>query len=272
MKKTRSLYRRRVSAESGLATFRDSDGTWGITRSREVCIPEALDFNRRGVIRFYNDRRREMPPPNPIPHTWLSPLWSAISTCRSSPRMSITCTNGPVRRTYPPSRRAHQTAFVGRSVARRAVRRHRAGVRRHGSRRLAAASAHRLLRRARPRVRARFGACRRGRYFRGDRYVAGGLSRCVAGAVRASRNSGLCGRSGPPGDPGHPQSAGGDPQMRRRGRSGVGRSSARNLCGTSCTRKTPLPSAYENPAPRCREADFRPMAGRRTIPASRPCL
>ncbi len=49
-----------VSADSGLATFRDSDGTWGNYKIEEVCIPEALDFNRRGVIRFYNDRRREM--------------------------------------------------------------------------------------------------------------------------------------------------------------------------------------------------------------------
>ena len=49
-----------VSADSGLATFRDSDGTWGNYRIEEVCIPEALDFNRRGVIRFYNERRAEM--------------------------------------------------------------------------------------------------------------------------------------------------------------------------------------------------------------------
>ena len=49
-----------VSADSGLATFRDSDGTWGNYRIEEVCIPEALGFNRRGVIRFYNDRRAEM--------------------------------------------------------------------------------------------------------------------------------------------------------------------------------------------------------------------
>ena len=43
-----------------MATFRDSDGTWGNYRIEEVCIPEALDFNRRGVIRFYNERRAEM--------------------------------------------------------------------------------------------------------------------------------------------------------------------------------------------------------------------
>lgn len=56
-----------VSADSGLATFRDSDGTWGNYKIEEVCIPEALDFNRRGVIRFYNDRRREMLSAEPNP-------------------------------------------------------------------------------------------------------------------------------------------------------------------------------------------------------------
>lgn len=56
-----------VSADSGLATFRDSDGTWGNYKIEEVCIPEALDFNRRGVIRFYNDRRAEMLRAEPNP-------------------------------------------------------------------------------------------------------------------------------------------------------------------------------------------------------------
>ena len=56
-----------VSADSGLATFRDSDGTWGNYKIEEVCIPEALDFIRRGVIRFYNDRRREMLSASPNP-------------------------------------------------------------------------------------------------------------------------------------------------------------------------------------------------------------
>ena len=56
-----------VSADSGLATFRDSDGTWGNYKIEEVCIPEALDFNRRGVIRVYNDRRREMLSASPNP-------------------------------------------------------------------------------------------------------------------------------------------------------------------------------------------------------------
>ena len=44
-----------------------TDGTWGNYKIEEVCIPEALDFNRRGVIRFYNDRRREMLSAEPNP-------------------------------------------------------------------------------------------------------------------------------------------------------------------------------------------------------------
>ena len=67
MKKLVVLTGAGVSAESGLATFRDSDGTWGNYKIEEVCIPEALDFNRRGVIRFYNDRRREMLAAEPNP-------------------------------------------------------------------------------------------------------------------------------------------------------------------------------------------------------------
>lgn len=49
-----------ISAESGLATFRDSDGLWANYRIEEVCTPEALTYNRATVIEFYNKRRREM--------------------------------------------------------------------------------------------------------------------------------------------------------------------------------------------------------------------
>ncbi len=48
-----------VSADSGIATFRDSDGLWANYRIEEVCTPEALDNNRAKVIEFYNLRRRE---------------------------------------------------------------------------------------------------------------------------------------------------------------------------------------------------------------------
>lgn len=48
-----------VSADSGIATFRDSDGLWANYRIEEVCTPEALKNNRAKVIEFYNLRRRE---------------------------------------------------------------------------------------------------------------------------------------------------------------------------------------------------------------------
>ena len=49
-----------VSADSGLATFRDADGLWADYRIEDVCTPEALARNRALVVEFYNKRRREM--------------------------------------------------------------------------------------------------------------------------------------------------------------------------------------------------------------------
>ena len=48
-----------VSADSGIATFRDSDGLWANYRIEEVCTPEALQRDRAKVVEFYNMRRRE---------------------------------------------------------------------------------------------------------------------------------------------------------------------------------------------------------------------
>lgn len=49
-----------VSADSGLATFRDADGLWANYRIEDVCTPEALMRNRALVIEFYNLRRKEL--------------------------------------------------------------------------------------------------------------------------------------------------------------------------------------------------------------------
>ncbi|MDE5730104.1 MAG: NAD-dependent deacylase [Alistipes sp.] len=49
-----------MSADSGLATFRDADGLWAEYRIEDVCTPEALRRDRATVIGFYNMRRREM--------------------------------------------------------------------------------------------------------------------------------------------------------------------------------------------------------------------
>ena len=49
-----------VSADSGIATFRDADGLWANYRIEDVCTPEALQRDRETVIRFYNLRRKEL--------------------------------------------------------------------------------------------------------------------------------------------------------------------------------------------------------------------
>lgn len=56
-----------VSADSGIATFRDSDGLWANYRIEEVCTPEALARDRGKVIEFYNMRRRELLASEPNP-------------------------------------------------------------------------------------------------------------------------------------------------------------------------------------------------------------
>ncbi len=47
-----------ISAESGLSTFRDSDGLWENYRVEDVCTHAAIERNRELVVRFYNERRR----------------------------------------------------------------------------------------------------------------------------------------------------------------------------------------------------------------------
>lgn len=48
-----------VSADSGVATFRDANGLWANYRVEDVCTPEALRNNREQVVEFYNMRRKE---------------------------------------------------------------------------------------------------------------------------------------------------------------------------------------------------------------------
>ena len=48
-----------VSAESGLGTFRDTDGLWERYRLEEVCTAEAWQRNPQLCVDFYNMRRRD---------------------------------------------------------------------------------------------------------------------------------------------------------------------------------------------------------------------
>ena len=49
-----------MSAESGISTFRDSDGLWEKYRVEDVATPEGFAANPELVLNFYNARRREL--------------------------------------------------------------------------------------------------------------------------------------------------------------------------------------------------------------------
>ena len=49
-----------VSAESGIATFRDADGLWEKHDPMEIATPEAFTRDPALVYRFYNARRRQL--------------------------------------------------------------------------------------------------------------------------------------------------------------------------------------------------------------------
>ncbi|MDF9829282.1 NAD-dependent deacylase [Parabacteroides sp. PF5-6] len=49
-----------MSAESGIATFRDADGLWNKYRVEDVATPEAFEKDPELVLDFYNYRRREL--------------------------------------------------------------------------------------------------------------------------------------------------------------------------------------------------------------------
>jgi len=74
-----------ISAESGVATFRDSDGLWEKHDWREIATPEAFAENPQLVYDFYNARREGVRSvsPNPAHH--------AIA------RLEREWTRGPVR-------------------------------------------------------------------------------------------------------------------------------------------------------------------------------
>ena len=48
-----------ISAESGIKTFRDSDGLWENYRIEDVATPQAWQKDRTLVLDFYNQRRAQ---------------------------------------------------------------------------------------------------------------------------------------------------------------------------------------------------------------------
>jgi NAD-dependent deacetylase len=68
-----------ISAESGLATFRASDGLWAGHRVEEVCTPEALERDPALVWKFYSERRAACARAEPNPaHMALAELESKL--------------------------------------------------------------------------------------------------------------------------------------------------------------------------------------------------
>lgn len=65
MKKLVVLTGAGVSAESGLKTFRDSDGLWEGYDIEDVATPSAWAKNPKLVLEFYNYRRRNVKDANP---------------------------------------------------------------------------------------------------------------------------------------------------------------------------------------------------------------
>ena len=60
MKKIIVLTGAGISAESGIKTFRDADGLWENHDIQEVATPEGFHKNPALVLKFYNDRRRQL--------------------------------------------------------------------------------------------------------------------------------------------------------------------------------------------------------------------
>jgi NAD-dependent deacetylase len=68
-----------ISAESGLPTFRASDGLWAGHRVEDVCTPEALEQNPALVWQFYSERREQGAKAEPNPaHIALAELESKL--------------------------------------------------------------------------------------------------------------------------------------------------------------------------------------------------
>ena len=86
MKKIVVLTGAGISAESGISTFRDSDGLWEQYRVEDVATHEAYLRNPELVLNFYNERRRQLFSVKPNAS-------NKNTTSTSSPKISTTSTS-----------------------------------------------------------------------------------------------------------------------------------------------------------------------------------
>ena len=209
-----------VSADSGLATFRDSDGLWADYRIEDVCTPEALAHNRATVIEFYNKRRREMLAAEP------NAGHRAIAELERDFEVEVLTQN--VDNLHERAGSSRVTHLHGELIRLRSSRDSGLIVPIEGwEQRLDATAPDGSL--LRPHI-VFFGDRADGGYHGRRGHFAGGLSCGVAGALRAARHSDLRRRSRQSRYGGHPQSADPDPQTRRRGHARTGRPATGALC------------------------------------------
>ena len=71
-----------ISQESGIPTFRSSDGLWEQHRIQDVATPEGFEQNSALVYQFYNKRRRKLQEENIQPHQGHLALVELESLCR----------------------------------------------------------------------------------------------------------------------------------------------------------------------------------------------
>jgi NAD-dependent deacetylase len=89
-----------ISAESGIRTFRDSDGLWEGHNVQDVATPEGWNKNPALVLDFYNQRRKQLKEVQPnLAHQILAELEAHFDVYIIT-QMSTTCTNEQEARMY----------------------------------------------------------------------------------------------------------------------------------------------------------------------------
>lgn len=71
-----------ISAESGISTFRGGNGLWDNVPVEEICTPEGWYRNPAKVLKFYNERRAQLPAVEPNEaHRIVAELESDYNVC-----------------------------------------------------------------------------------------------------------------------------------------------------------------------------------------------
>ena len=71
-----------ISAESGISTFRGGNGLWDNVPVEEICTPEGWWRNPGKVLKFYNERRAQLPTVEPNEaHRIVAELESVFNVC-----------------------------------------------------------------------------------------------------------------------------------------------------------------------------------------------